>query len=157
MGKAKFDLANFDIKLIENLLCTLKKYLFLQKCLANLFFYFIHNVKKWHFDVHFIEIMSKVWLRRYPTSPPFRKVLLLFQTTRRWGKSQRALVHSLVHHRSGFQSVSGPGPYRVQGGGEFSIGFALKFFLSGLMVLHCSGQIPKTVALYYTTSKFWER
>jgi hypothetical protein len=34
----KIDLAGFNIKLRENLLCTLKKYLFLQKHPANPFF-----------------------------------------------------------------------------------------------------------------------
>ncbi len=33
------------------------------------FYYFIHNVKKWHFDVHFNEIMSKDWPQHY-SSPP---------------------------------------------------------------------------------------
>jgi hypothetical protein len=41
--------------------------------------------------------------------------LLLLQTTQAREKSRRAEVHSQVRHKSEFQSVSGPGPYRVWG------------------------------------------
>ncbi len=48
MGKAKFDLANFDIKLQENLLFTFKKIPIPAEMPCKSLFYFIHNVKKWH-------------------------------------------------------------------------------------------------------------
>jgi hypothetical protein len=47
--------------------------------------------------------------------PPSPSVLLLFQTTRRWETSTRPMVCSLAQRQSGFQLVTCPERYRVQG------------------------------------------
>ncbi len=83
--------------------------------MLQIILYFIHNVTKLHFDVHFIEIPLKVMPWRYPLFPSFQSVLLLFHTTQGWEKSLWAVVHSPVWRQPEFQSVSGPGPGRVQG------------------------------------------
>jgi hypothetical protein len=47
LGVVKVDLADFDINLRENILCTFKKLLVLAKCPAN-FLLFIHKIQKLH-------------------------------------------------------------------------------------------------------------
>ncbi len=85
----------------------------------QIFFYFIHKVIKWHFDIHFREIRGKVRPRCYPSTPTFRLVLLLFQTTRGQEKSRLAVVRSTARSQSGFQSISGP--KAVQSGGGWRV------------------------------------
>jgi hypothetical protein len=57
------------------------------------------------------------------------------------------VVHSPARSQLSFQSISGPLPYIVWGW-RFSVGPALSLFLSGLLVVHRSGQSPKTIVLY---------
>jgi hypothetical protein len=69
----------------------------------------------WHiFGQIFVKSLAVAPPCPVPTPPPFRLVLLLLQTT--WGdkKSRQAVVHNLVQCQLAFQSVSGPGPFRVQ-------------------------------------------
>ncbi len=50
-----------------------------------------------------------------PPPPPPGFILLLFQTTQRWETSLRPMVCRLAQRQSGFQSVTCPERYRVQG------------------------------------------
>jgi hypothetical protein len=61
-----------------------------------------------------------------------------------------------VRRQSKLQSVSGPGLCTVRGGG-FLGGHTLSLFLSVLILLHHSGQISETAALYYIPAKSRER
>ncbi len=130
----KVDYPDFDIKLRESLLCTtffLNTYSSDTSC--NSFFYFILNVKSWHFDIHFTDITSKVQQWRHLTPPPtFRSVSLLFQTTHGQEKSRQVMVRSLAWCQSGFQLVSGLQPYILQGMAG-PVGSALSFILSFLL------------------------
>jgi hypothetical protein len=74
----------------------------------------------------------------------FHSVLLLLQTTQGQEKSRRAVVCSPVWCYSTFQSVSVPGLCRVQGGGRFSVGCALRLFVSVLKTPNRFGQISET-------------
>jgi hypothetical protein len=60
----------FYVKFWENLLSTVL-YLFQNtyscRNFLQIFFLFIHNVKKWHLDAHFNYIMSKVQQWHHPT------------------------------------------------------------------------------------------
>jgi hypothetical protein len=73
----------------------------------------------------------------------FRPVLLLLQTTQAREKPRQAMVRSVVWCQSNSDQFLVPG--RVEYGGLVSL------FLSVLMLLHCSGQIPETAALYTYT------
>jgi hypothetical protein len=91
-----------------------KIYLFLQKRILNIF-----ELLTWH---QFWRFFIKSQSRRYPaTTSRFRPVLLLLQTTQARENSCRAVVHSVVRCQATFQSVFGPGPHRV-GGGGFAFG-----------------------------------
>jgi hypothetical protein len=98
-GEVKVDLANFDLKLQENLLSTFFTYSC--KNVFRIFLKFWHDLKKWRFDVHLDIFSSEVgpW-RPLPNPPPFHSVLLLLRIT--WGgeKSRRAVVHSTVRRQS---------------------------------------------------------
>ncbi len=63
---------------------------------------------------------------------------------------------SPVRHSIGQDYDQFPVPRATQSaeGGRFLVGSALQLFLSGLIVPHCSGQIPETVALYYSPRKY---
>jgi hypothetical protein len=82
--------------------------------------------------------------------PPFHSVLLLLQTTRGREKSGQAVVCSLGRRQSEFQSVSGPGPSRLRGGGRFSVGPVFSIFISESLAPRLSGQVPETGRLYTT-------
>jgi hypothetical protein len=84
--------------------------------------------------------------------PPFRSVLLLFQTIQMLDKSRRAVVHSLTRHQS--YSNQFPVPDCTECGGQQVLGWVPSLlFPSGLVTLHHSGQIPETVALYCTPGR----
>jgi hypothetical protein len=116
----------------------------------------------WHQKMmFFLHPFSCIFVRRPAAPPPcwpppFRSVLLFFQTTHGWEKSGRAMVRSPVWHQSVFQSVSSPGPHRVRGMTVSLLGplSCFSLFLSGQQVLHRSEQTPKTIALYYTPSNY---
>ncbi len=100
------------------------------------------NIKKWHFDILFNNIMSKVQLRHYPAHPPPLGFIAI---------SHHPRVKEVL---SGYGTQSGAAlisflPQVIQSarGGGFSAGPALSLFLSGLMAPHRSVQSPKTVVL----------
>jgi hypothetical protein len=78
-----------------------------------------------------MDLYNKAKRCTIPVAPPFRSVLLLFQTTHKQENSQGTVFCSLVRCQSGLQSVSDP--TRVGGGGS-SVGSTLSLFLSGLMM-----------------------
>jgi hypothetical protein len=62
-----------------------------------------------------MDLQNKSKRCTIPLAPPFRSVLLLFQTTRKQENSQGTLFCSLMRCQSGFQSVSDPTTYKVWG------------------------------------------
>jgi hypothetical protein len=66
-GKIQVDLANFDVKLRENLLSTFFKITYSCRNVFQILFYFMGNVKKNY--VHFNNITSKVWSWLNPAIP----------------------------------------------------------------------------------------
>jgi hypothetical protein len=105
-----------------------------------------------------MHFSSEVWPQQHPANPP---PLLLGFT-------------AITDHPRAGEVLSGCGPktdavpvripmsFRSQavqsggGGGGFSVRPALSLFLIGKLV-HSSGQIPKTVALFDTLCKYRER
>ncbi len=107
------------------------KYLFPQKCLANIFFLLHTQHQKKHFDVHFSNIKSKAWPWHPPPPlcPPFCLVLVLFQTIRRGEKSRGHVVCNLAQasqHSSQFLVLG----HSVCRGPRSSVGFPLYLLLS---------------------------
>ncbi len=131
--------------------------LFLQICF-QIFLNFWHDIKKWHFDVHFDAAR--------PCRPSrFRLVLQLLQTTQAREKSCHAMVSSAVWRQPTFQSATGPGPRRVQGEAGSQLGWSLalskcnnvaapfwadSWYHSAL--LHAC-QLPGEVSLHFTTAR----
>jgi hypothetical protein len=116
----------------------------------RIFMNFRQDIRKRSFYVHFDVISSKILSWHNPTDPPpFRSVLLLLQTTRGWEKSCQAVVCSGASQNSVQFPV--PGYAECQSGG-FSVRPALLLFPK--TAPHRSGQIPETIALYYTFSKY---
>ncbi len=157
LGEVKVvDLANFDLKFLAKFSCTRFVQIPIFAIMSSKCFLTSGKTSKNdlynHFDIFFKKIQRGATL----PIPPFRSVLLLLQTTWWREKSRRAEVRSPVWRQSIFQSVSGPGPCRVRGWQVLSRACPL-LFLSGQLALHRSRQIPKTVALYYTPSKYWGR
>jgi hypothetical protein len=105
---------------------------------------FWHDLKKWNFDVH-IDIFDSLAANHPADPPPSWFYILLLQTTWAQEKSREAVVHSPARCQLGFQSVYGPRPCIVWGkaGLQSGGGGSLSFFLSALMVMHQSGQVPK--------------
>ncbi len=75
-------------------------------------------------------------------TPPPQSVLLLLQTTQQRERSSWAVVRSPAWCQSEYQSVSGPGPWRVWAA-RFSVGPCLSLFLSRPLLLHQSGSSRK--------------
>ncbi len=118
----------------------------------RIFFNFWHDLKKMTFWRIFIRSPAAA-PPCHP--PPFRSILLLLQTTRgrpEGGRSPAGLWSAV--RRSASQNtnrflVPGCGEWE---GGRFTVGPGLSLFLSGLLVLHWSGQVPETRKLYSTVT-----
>jgi hypothetical protein len=75
--------------------------------------------------------------------------------TRATENSRRAMVRSAVRRQSTFLSISHPGLRTVECGGRQVPGRAsFLLFLSKVILLHCSGRIPKATPLYYTSARY---
>ncbi len=149
-GQGQSDLAHFAVKLQEKPILHFFKYLFLEK-VFKIFFYFIHKVKIWCFDLH---------LSIYHQSPAVTTplpLLLGFAAAPDHPKAGELLTHCGL--KSGAVTVKTPVPHHTEytEGGGSSVGSALQLFLSGLMAQHSSGQIPETIELFYTPSTYWWR
>jgi hypothetical protein len=104
-------------------MCFILKFLFLQKHLANNFLLHTQHQKRC-FKIHFNDITSKVQLPHYPTAPSSARFNAISDHPR------------VVEFLRGCGPQSGaapvripiifrPRPYRVRGGGGFSVGPAL--------------------------------
>jgi hypothetical protein len=84
--------------------------------ILQIFLYFIHNVKKLCFDVHFYYITSKAlpWLHSTTPPPPWLGFTAVLDHPK-VGERQLTMACSPVQCRLGFRSVYVPLPYRVQG------------------------------------------
>jgi hypothetical protein len=105
-GEVKVDLANFDVKLPTNILCTgFKKYLFLQKNLPNLSD-LPSGRQKGSFDVHFDEFMSTIWPWHQPAAPHSLDFTAI---------SDHLSAAKVLIDQPGFESVSSLRPGRARG------------------------------------------
>jgi hypothetical protein len=96
---------------------------------------------------------SKVQSRSNPVDPPPSLVLLLIQITWAWEKSRWVHDPAPVNISASFWSQA----VQSAGGGWFSVGPALLLFLTCQLTPHWCGQIPETIALYDTLSKYQGR
>ncbi len=149
--EVKVDLADFDIKLREILLCSLvNNNTYSCRNVLLIFFHLLDNFKKWHFDVHFNDITSKVQPLRYPPPPPLLLGFTVISDHPRAGE-----VPNSCGMQSGGVPVRIPISFQSQavqsaGGGGFSVRNTFLLFLSELMVPQHSSQSPETRALCYT-------
>jgi hypothetical protein len=104
------------------------------------------------------DILTYFWcifVRNSAATPPCRHsawFYCYYRLPKGHEKSGWAVVCSPAQRQSGWQSVSGPGPWRVRGGGGFSVGLSLALSKWTLGAQHWSGQVSKTSRLYSTVT-----
>jgi hypothetical protein len=86
------------------------------RIILQIFFTSFTTSKNVHFDVHFNNIISKVWPCATPrTFPPFRSGFNAISDRPRVEGVRWAVTQNPARLQPGFWSVSGPGPWRVRG------------------------------------------
>ncbi len=151
MGEVQVVCADFGVKLwkthYEHYFFYVT-YIFLQKYLEHIF-YFIDNIKKCCFDIHFNAIMSKVLPRCYPASPSLL-VLLLLEDHLRAGEVQMG-----CGPQSGAAAVRIPISFRSPGCTDCEGQRVLCLVRSLSLSFQAHGAAPfrtisRTIVLYYT-------
>jgi hypothetical protein len=135
---------------------------FLNTCscrnILQIFFFTSYTMSKnWCIDVHFKNITSKFQLRHYPSAIPSAQFYCCFRPPkgRRSPVGLWSAVRCSASQNSNQFSVLGRAEYGWWAGSQLCLLFL--FFLSGLMAPHSYGQVPETIALYYTPTKYGER
>jgi hypothetical protein len=151
-GEVKVDLADFDLKLQENLLSTLYFfYLFLQKRLPDLF-----ELMTWPQKMTFWHPFWHIFVRNQaaasPAEPPLPPGFTAYTDHLSAGE-----VPPGHGPQSGAAPVKNSNQFPVAGRiecgwGGFSVVLALSLFLSGLLAPHRSGHVPETDGLYSAVS-----
>ncbi len=97
------------------------------------------------FLTYFSSVVRQ-WRATLPT-PPLLLGFTALQTIRGWEKSSWAMVCNPAWHQSEYWSVSGPGLWRVQGGGGFVMAWSLALSKWTVGAAR-SGQVSETSRLY---------
>jgi hypothetical protein len=117
---------------------------------------FRQDIKKW-FVQSFWRIFSKNPAGVQPCRSPHLVFFYCYYRPPDGGRSP-ARPRSAVRCGASKYSNQFPVPGRAESGGWWVLSRARPLlFLSGQLALHRSRKLPKTIALYYTPSKYWGR